>query len=255
MPDIGDTLREARMRAGLDISDIESETKIRAKYLRAIENEEWGLLPGSTFVKSFLRTYAEELGLDGRLLVEEFKQRHENLSEVELQPISPPGQRDRRPPPSRFGRAPAILVVVLILVAALYLLGRGTGDKKRGSGTVATTGTATSTTRTTGRKTSTTPAKASAPRRVSLQLVPTGPVSVCLTAGGKVLIPSTTLTSPTKVYRGRAFKVTLGNSAVVMKVGGKSLTVPEVANGIGYLVTPRGGRKVLSPSQRPTCGA
>ena len=66
MAEIGSTLREARMRARIDISEIEAQTKIRAKYLRAIENEEWGLLPGPTFVKSFLRTYAEALGLDGR---------------------------------------------------------------------------------------------------------------------------------------------------------------------------------------------
>ena len=46
----------------IDISEIEAETKIRAKYLRALENEEWDLLPGPTFVKSFLRTYAEALG-------------------------------------------------------------------------------------------------------------------------------------------------------------------------------------------------
>src|ERR671931_92280 len=69
MPDIGSTLREARMHARIDISEIESETKIRAKYLRALENEEWDLLPGPTYVKSFLRTYAEALGLDGRLLI------------------------------------------------------------------------------------------------------------------------------------------------------------------------------------------
>ncbi len=58
MPEIGETLREARMRARIDVSEIEAQTKIRAKYLRALENEEWGLLPGPTFVKSFLRTYA-----------------------------------------------------------------------------------------------------------------------------------------------------------------------------------------------------
>ena len=68
MPDIGATLREARMRARIDISEIEAETKIRAKYLRALENEEWDLLPGPTYVKSFLRTYAEALGLDAKLL-------------------------------------------------------------------------------------------------------------------------------------------------------------------------------------------
>src|SRR3954453_14294639 len=89
MPAIGATLREARMRARIDISEIESATKIRAKYLRALENEEWDLLPGPTYVKSFLRTYAEALGLDARLLLEEYKLRHERLSDIELQPIAP----------------------------------------------------------------------------------------------------------------------------------------------------------------------
>src|SRR5581483_8085542 len=69
MPEIGSTLREARMRERIDVSEIEAQTKIRAKYLRALENEEWGLLPGPTFVKSFLRTYATALGLDGKALV------------------------------------------------------------------------------------------------------------------------------------------------------------------------------------------
>src|SRR3954454_6650309 len=96
MPEIGQTLREARMRARIDISELEAETKIRAKYLRALENEEWDLLPGPTYVKSFLRSYAESLGLDGRLLVEEYKLRHERLSEGELQPISPRSTRERR---------------------------------------------------------------------------------------------------------------------------------------------------------------
>ena len=61
MTDIGATLREARMRARIDVSEVEAATKIRAKYLRAIENEEWDMLPGPTFVKSFVRTYAEYL--------------------------------------------------------------------------------------------------------------------------------------------------------------------------------------------------
>ena len=68
MPEIGATLREARMRERIDVSEIEAKTKIRAKYLRALENEEWDLLPGPTFVKSFLRTYAQALGLDGKAL-------------------------------------------------------------------------------------------------------------------------------------------------------------------------------------------
>ena len=89
-------LREARMRAHIDISEIEAETKIRAKYLRALENEEWDLLPGPTYVKSFLRTYADALGLDGKLLVDEYKLRHDHLSDVEMQPIAPRRQDPRR---------------------------------------------------------------------------------------------------------------------------------------------------------------
>jgi hypothetical protein len=61
--EIGETLRETRMRRRIDMTEVEAATKIRAKYLRALENEEWDLLPGPTFVKTFLRTYAEYLDL------------------------------------------------------------------------------------------------------------------------------------------------------------------------------------------------
>src|SRR5438477_8855070 len=102
MPEIGESLREARMRARIDVSEIEAKTKIRAKYLRALENEEWGLLPGATFVRSFLRTYADYLGLDSRLLVEEYRLRHEHPPDPALRPTSPsPGgaRRARFNPP------------------------------------------------------------------------------------------------------------------------------------------------------------
>src|ERR1700739_3939138 len=96
MPEIGSTLREARMRERIDVSEIEAKTKIRAKSLRALENEEWGLLPGPTFVKSFLRTYATALGLDGKALVEEYRLHHEQPGEASGEPIVPSGERRRR---------------------------------------------------------------------------------------------------------------------------------------------------------------
>src|SRR4051794_9732146 len=105
---IGDTLREARMRQKIDITEIESKTKIRAKYLRAMENEEFDLLPGSTFAKSFLRTYADALGLDSHRLVEEYRSQYEPRDDSDLPPLSSqPGARsrggryERRPPPRR----------------------------------------------------------------------------------------------------------------------------------------------------------
>ena len=70
------------MRQRLDIADVEAKTKIRAKYLRALENEEFSMLPGPTFVKTFLRTYAEALGLDPHVLVEEYRAAHEAGEEI-----------------------------------------------------------------------------------------------------------------------------------------------------------------------------
>src|SRR5579871_1657652 len=96
MAGIGETLREARVRAHLDIVDFEARTKIRAKYLRALEDEEWGLLPGYTFTKGFLRTYADMLGLDGRALVDEFKRQYRDPAEIEAPPLTPAGRRDPR---------------------------------------------------------------------------------------------------------------------------------------------------------------
>src|SRR5271167_2271818 len=106
MPEIGETLRDARMRAHIDVSEIEAKTKIRAKYLRALENEEWSLLPGPTFVKSFLRTYAQALGLDGKALVEEYRLNFEDPNEGALEPIVASPQRGRPRSAGPGGRAP-----------------------------------------------------------------------------------------------------------------------------------------------------
>ena len=75
MFEIGNSLREARLRQGLDFPEIEQATKIRGKYLRALEDEQFDLLPAQTYVKGFLRSYAEYLGLDGQLYVDEYNSR------------------------------------------------------------------------------------------------------------------------------------------------------------------------------------
>jgi cytoskeletal protein RodZ len=74
--EIGNSLREARIRQGLDYQEIEQATKVRVRYLRALEDEEFSVLPASTYVKGFLRTYADYLGLDGGLYVDEYNSRY-----------------------------------------------------------------------------------------------------------------------------------------------------------------------------------
>src|SRR6476620_2296967 len=66
MPGIGETLREARTAAGIQLDDAERTSRIRIRYLDALENEEWDVLPGDAYVRGFLHTYADFLGLDAR---------------------------------------------------------------------------------------------------------------------------------------------------------------------------------------------
>jgi hypothetical protein len=76
MFEIGNSLREARVRQGLELPQVELATKIRAKYLRALEDEQFEVLPSGTYIKGFMRSYAEFLGLDGQLYVDEYNSRH-----------------------------------------------------------------------------------------------------------------------------------------------------------------------------------
>jgi hypothetical protein len=89
--EIGNSLREARLRQGLDFPEIEQATKIRGKYLRALEEEQFDVLPAQTYVKGFLRSYADYLGLDGQLYVDEFNSRYVRgeFEEEEEQPFRP----------------------------------------------------------------------------------------------------------------------------------------------------------------------
>src|SRR2546423_6204642 len=147
MQAIGERLREARMRQGLDITEVEVATKIRAKYLRALENDEFTMLPGSTYVRSFLRTYAEYLGLDAQLLVEEFRAQHEPRGEGEVH-LAPPARAarpglERRGPGAGLALGPgsvaiaAVLLVLVVLAVIGLASGGGKSDKSANAGKAA----------------------------------------------------------------------------------------------------------------------
>lgn len=257
MPDIGATLREARMRARIDVSEVEAQTKIRAKYLRALENEEWDLLPGPTYVKSFLRTYAEALDLDAKLLVDEYKLRHERLSDVELQPINAaaPGRERRRRSGPVIPPGAVVTVILIGLVAALYSL--GSCGKKDNPPPVATTPTTPTTTTPAASKppAAVPPPAARRPLTVRLQIVGTGPVNVCLRAGDRTLVNGATLGAGDRIgpFESKRFRLTLGNNNAILRINGKNKTLKPSAQPIGLTITPSAGRQPLSAAKRPVC--
>jgi hypothetical protein len=94
--ELGNSLREARVRQGLEYPQVELATKIRAKYIRAMEDEAFEILPSETYVKGFLRSYAEYLGLDGQLYVDEYNSRYGHERHYDETPRRLRGTRDRR---------------------------------------------------------------------------------------------------------------------------------------------------------------
>ncbi len=120
MSDIASQLRTARTDAGIDIATAEYATKIRSKYLRALESGDWAALPEETSAKSFLRTYGDYLGLDGRALVEVFKAGQVSVGDPSsYAPRAPYGSETRR----RGWRTWLVVALVVILIVGLFLIG------------------------------------------------------------------------------------------------------------------------------------
>ncbi len=271
MPPIGNTLREARMRQRLDIADVEERTKIRAKYLRALENEEWGLLPGPTFVRTFLRTYAEAVGLDPHVLVEEYRAEHDEGEESEPQPQPLASRGPRRPRPSRPERrrsrpsrperrrsrpsrserrrppAPgppgpvalvgALVATIFVVLLLLGLLGSDDGPNDKAS-----------------KSTPTAPRKAPAKPRprprppvrgVTLRIAPTVPTYVCVDSGeGGDRVFEGTLEQPRTFKSSGELRANLGKRSVKITANGKGLPVENNANPLGLRVTKTGAQEI-----------
>ncbi len=110
---IGDSLREARTRRGLSAADVQKGIRIRERYLTALEEEHWEMLPGEAYAKGFLRTYAEFLGLDGELYIDEYNARLRGRDE---EPLVPESLASRR---RLSGTALRTLAGTLVLAAAV----------------------------------------------------------------------------------------------------------------------------------------
>lgn len=143
MFEIGNILRETRLQRRIDLVEAEQDTKIRSKYLGALESEDFDVLPGSVYARGFLRTYARYLGLDPQSFIDEYNSRFGRFEDVD-EPFLGRSHTDR----SHRRRGPslrAMLIVSLVALAALAWWGLhsagsdpGRGDREAGVGAVAT---------------------------------------------------------------------------------------------------------------------
>ncbi len=238
MFEIGTSLREARLRQGLDFPEIEQGTKIRAKYLRALEDEQFDVLPAQTYVKGFLRSYAEYLGLDGQLYVDEYNSRFV-VGEEEA-----PSRPRRYAPPSRGVRLQSRVVLLTLLgiaaVTALVIVAWTRGEPQKeeplGLGSAQTHTTATP--------------KRPVVRNV-VRLLVTAKNGDCWlqvhrgSATGRILFQGTLEDGQDQVFTGRKLWITLDrpeNLAMVLNGHTRRLPVGGVKT---LIVTPRGIRPAV----------
>jgi cytoskeleton protein RodZ len=131
MFEIGSTLREARVRRKLTLQQVEEDTKIRVKYVQAMENEDFDIIPSPTYVKGFLRTYSEYLGLDPRMILDEYRSRFTPNEEIEPFAGSSALGRPRRQ--RRRSNLAFVAVAALLVLALVWILGRTTGEEGSGA--------------------------------------------------------------------------------------------------------------------------
>jgi cytoskeleton protein RodZ len=139
--EIGRLLEHKRKEQGLSLEEVEQATKIRKRYLMALEREDYEVLPDAVYARGFLKTYANYLGLDGEALSQQLKnstkaQRdHEPTPEGDFEKplIAPSGLRSahkRRVSNSAVATVMVAVLALAVVIGALYFVGRGVQSTK-----------------------------------------------------------------------------------------------------------------------------
>ena len=228
MFDIGSSLREARLRQELDFPELEERTKIRPKYLRALEDERFDILPAPTYVRGFLRSYAEALGLDGQPFVDEYNSRFTvGEDDAPLRARSaPPLRRERAPRESRLAAIALVAIAIATaLVIAAWKFGGPEGEKVPGlqSGSPTTTSTR-------------------APKGTARLVVRASDGSSWMevrarTSSGKLLYSGTLEDGQRKSFEGKSLQLALAKPQnVVVRLNGNRVELPQ---GTMFVVTSR----------------
>lgn len=244
---IGATLREARSRRKLDLSEVESAIKIRMRYLRAIENEDWDVLPGGAYTRAFIRTYAGYLGLDGDRLADEYRRATAQPSGDRAPQRVEPVQTGARPSGPRVSTRVLVALAVVAVAAALVAIGLVSGN---GGSSSKPSGTKRE------KKQGQERSKPAAKPGVALSLVATGEVWVCmLDAAEEPLLDGAILEAGEEAgpFRSRSFVIALGNGEAKLSVDGREVDTPPSNSPVGYAVDSSGKLTPLEEGERPSC--
>jgi cytoskeleton protein RodZ len=255
---IGQELRSARAERGTELIEAERVTKIRVKFLEAMEEDRWEDLPGPPYTRGFLSSYAHFLGLDEEEILDRYKREAEPPEHLEAIPskVIQPGSlaTPRSVRPTALVIAGLVVVILLGVVIGVSLGGSGgDGEQKKGQKSAKSKGSG-------GTSSSTSPVTSTGPTtttssEVSLELRATDLVWVCVVDDrGRPEVNSETLNpgDTRGPFEGPTFEATFGNGSIEMTVNGEPARVPRLAEPLSFRVTPEGAER-LDPGSGPTC--
>src|SRR6187401_1420260 len=122
-PSLPERLVAARERKGVDLYRAERDTKIRLRYLAALEDGDWGELPAPVYTKGFLRNYAIYLGLEPDDILDRWRDEMEQMRTATRVAVAPPPMPLVEPGGRRFTLTPGVLVAALVAVVVLAFFG------------------------------------------------------------------------------------------------------------------------------------
>jgi len=251
---VGTILRQARNRRKVELSEVEAATRIRLRYLRAIEDEEWDVLPGGFYTRGFIRTYAAFLGLDGERLADDYRgsvERWHRAPAEQAQAGSGGAPRRRSGVPLA---ALVVVAVVAVAVIAIVAIPSGGDGDEGGGGEVDAPAPAKTGKATAGKAE---PSSSPAPQSgVSVELAANAEVWVCmLNGGGRALVDGLILEAGGEEgpFHSGSFTVSFGNGEVTMLIDGREAEIPETSSPIGYAINSSGKLTELDEAERPTC--
>jgi cytoskeletal protein RodZ len=255
---IGQELRSARTERGIELSEAERVTKIRTKFLEAMEENRWEDLPGPPYTRGFLSSYAHFVGLDEEEILDRYKREAEPPEHLEVIPSTVIQPGSLTPPrsvrPTALVMAGLVAVILLGVVIGVSLGGSdGGGEHKKGQKSAKAKGSGKSSSTTGGTSTGTTSTTTAS--EVSLELRATDLVWVCLVDDrGRPEVNSETLSGGETrgPFEGSTFEATFGNGSIEMTVDGEPAKVPQLAEPLSFRVTP-GGTERLDPGSGPSC--
>ena len=247
MFEIGNSLREARHRQQLELTDAELATKIRARYLRALEEESFDVLPAQTYVKGFLRTYADYLGLDGQLYVDEYNSRYAIGEDEHREPVV--ARRSSQLPRHRRLERRGVLLGLGAIAAlfALFIAAWKFSDSNNPPPPIPNLNTRTTSKASKHARTPVAPRKRAPAKPVRFRLYLSATHGNCWmdvrsgSQNGRALYTGTLELGQAKFFRARRLWVNFGAPAnLSISLNGKPVTVPGSGLAARVLVTGKG---------------